>query len=186
MALSPPPLFLPELWLKENRPERDVTIKPLTMGPKKVKVVMTTTTRKTTENERVVFIQAWWRGTLVRRTLLHLALRVRVIQCWWKQQLAILLERKRRVALVLYAQEEWAVVKLQSWVRMWRIRLRFCRLLHAVHIIQAYWRWHSCHTRGLIQGHYDLKENQLNLQLEITLGSQACKVQQCIPFPIKE
>ncbi|KAF5927952.1 hypothetical protein HPG69_013782 [Diceros bicornis minor] len=135
-------------------------------GPKKVKIMMM-------EQEPVVFIQAWWRGTLVRRTLLHLVLRARIIQCWWKQKLAKLLENRRRAALVFYAQQEWAVVKLQSRVRMWRIRLRFCRLLHAVHIIQVYWRWHSCHTRGLIQGHYDLKENQLNLQLEITLGSQA-------------
>lgn len=133
------------------------------------------------EQKAAVFIQAWWRGTLVRRTLLHAALRACIIQCWWKQKLAKLLEKRRRMSLESYARQEWAVVKLQSWVRMWCIRLRYCRLLHAVRIIQVYWRWHSCHTRGFIQGHYDLKENQLNLQLEISLGSQACRVQQCIP-----
>ena len=138
------------------------------------------------ENKAIVSIQAWWRGTLVRRTLLHAALRAWIIQCWWKQKLVLLMENRRRVALDAFARQEWAVVKLQSWVRMWCIRLRYLRLLHAVRIIQVYWRWHSCHTRGFIQGHYDLKENQLNLQLEISLGSQACRVQQCIPLPIKE
>uniref|UniRef100_A0A8C3WPG1 IQ motif containing F5 n=1 Tax=Catagonus wagneri TaxID=51154 RepID=A0A8C3WPG1_9CETA len=138
------------------------------------------------EEKAAVFIQAWWRGTLVRQTLLHAALRACIIQCWWKQKLVKLLEKKRRMSLESYARQEWAVVKLQSLVRMWCIRLRYCRLLHAVRIIQVYWRWHSCHTRGFIQGHYDLKENQLNLQLEISLGSQACRVQQCIPLPIKE
>ncbi|XP_004676634.1 PREDICTED: IQ domain-containing protein F5 [Condylura cristata] len=148
------------------------------MGPK----------RNSTEAEEqaAVYIQAWWRGTLVRRTLLHAALRACVIQCWWRQKLAENLENRRREALQCYARQERAVVKLQSWVRMWRIRLRYCQLLHAVRIIQVYWRWHSCHTRGFIQGQYDVKENQLNVQLEISLGSQACRVQQCIPFPIKE
>ncbi|XP_060058451.1 IQ domain-containing protein F5-like [Erinaceus europaeus] len=148
------------------------------MGPK-IKI-------KKTREEAAVIIQAWWRGTLVRRTLLHAALQACIIQCWWKQKLAQMLEKRRRAALENYARQEWAVVKIQSWVRMWRTRLRYCQLLHAVRIIQVYWRWHSCHTRGIIQGHYDLKENQLNLQLEISLGSQACKVQQCIPLPIKE
>ena len=42
------------------------------------------------ENKAVVSIQAWWRGTLVRRTLLHAALRAWIIQCWWKQKLVLL------------------------------------------------------------------------------------------------
>ncbi|XP_003789406.1 IQ domain-containing protein F5 [Otolemur garnettii] len=133
-----------------------------------------------------VFIQAWWRGTLVRRTLLHAALRVWIIQCWWRQMMLKMLNIRRRAALEFYARQEWAAVKLQSWVRMWHIRHRYCRLLNAVRIIQVYWRWHNCHSRGFIQGHYELKENQLDIQLEISLGSQACKVQQCIPLPIKE
>ncbi|ELK15152.1 IQ domain-containing protein F5 [Pteropus alecto] len=139
-----------------------------------------------TQEEAAVFIQAWWRGTLVRRTLLHAALRACIIQRWWRQMQARRLEKRRRETLDSYTRDEWAAVRLQSWVRMWRIRLRYCRLLHAVRIIQVYWRWHICHTRGFIQGHYDIKENQLNLQLEISLGSQACRVQQCIALPIKE
>lgn len=139
-----------------------------------------------TQEKAVVIIQAWWRGTLVRRTLLHAALRAWIIQRWWKQKLAVLLEERRRAALDSYARNEWAAVRLQSWVRMWRIRLRYSRLLHAVRIIQVYWRWHICHNRGFIQGHYDIKEGQMNLKLQISLGSQACGMQQCIALPIKE
>nr|XP_025741379.1 IQ domain-containing protein F5-like isoform X1 [Callorhinus ursinus] len=150
---------------------------PNTSGPPK---------KITGKQEAAMFIQAWWRGTLVRRTLLHAALRACIIQRWWKQMLVKLLERKKHLALDFYVRQEWAVVKLQSWVRMWRIRLRYCRLLHAARIIQIYWRWHNCRTRGFIQGHYIFKESHLNLQLEISLGAQACRVQQCIPLPIKE
>ncbi|XP_008583247.1 PREDICTED: IQ domain-containing protein F5 [Galeopterus variegatus] len=139
-----------------------------------------------TQESAAVFIQAWWRGTLVRRTLLHAALRAWTVQCWWRQTLARLLTQRLRGALEFYARGEWAAVRLQSWVRMWRIRQRYCRLLNATRIIQIYWRWHNSHSRGFIQGHYELKENQLGIQLEISLGSQACKVQQCIPLPIKE
>nr|XP_004664354.1 IQ domain-containing protein F5 [Jaculus jaculus] len=133
-----------------------------------------------------VLIQAWWRGTLLRRSLVRAALSAWIIQIWWKKTQARLLDRRRRISLEMYARREWAVVKLQSLVRMWRIRQRYCRLLHAVRIIQVYWRWHCCHTRGFIQGDYEIKEDKLNIQLEISLGSQACKVQQCIPLPIKE
>nr|XP_023443282.1 IQ domain-containing protein F5-like [Dasypus novemcinctus]XP_058144343.1 IQ domain-containing protein F5-like [Dasypus novemcinctus] len=130
-------------------------------------------------------IQAWWRGTLVRRTLLHAALRAWIIQCWWRLVLAKLLEKKRRAALIRYAQEEWAVVKLQSWVRMWIIRRCYCRLLNATLAIQAHWRWHNCHTRGFLQGNYEITATQLGLELEIFLGSQICRITDCIPFPIK-
>ncbi|CAK7292177.1 IQ domain-containing protein F5-like isoform X1 [Canis lupus baileyi] len=142
--------------------------------------------KNTRKEEAAMFIQAWWRGTLVRRTLLHAALRACIIQRWWKQILMKLVEKRKRLALDFYVHQEWAVVKLQSWVRMWPIRVRYCRLLHSVRIIQIYWRWHNCRTRGFIQGDYILKESQLNLQLEISLGTQACRVQQCIPLPIKE
>ncbi|KAM7064338.1 IQ domain-containing protein F5-like [Molossus nigricans] len=139
-----------------------------------------------TRQEAVVSIQAWWRSTLVRRTLLHAALRASIIQRWWRQVLALQREKRRLATLDLYVRKEWAVVRLQSWVRMWCVRLRYCRLLHAARIIQGYWRWHNCHTRGFLQGHYDIKENELNLQLEISLGPQICKVQQSTSLPIKE
>ncbi|XP_032724387.1 IQ domain-containing protein F5-like [Lontra canadensis] len=137
------------------------------------------------QEQKAIKIQAWWRGTLVRRTLLHAALRACVIQHWWKLMLARLLEKRKRAALESSSRREWAVVQLQSLVRMWRVRQRYCRLLHAVRIIQVYWRWHNCHSRGFFQGTYDLTASHLGLELEIFLGSQICRITDCIPFPIK-
>nr|XP_031327008.1 IQ domain-containing protein F5-like [Camelus dromedarius] len=134
---------------------------------------------------QAIKIQAWWRGALVRRTLLHAALRACIIQWWWKQKLAELLEKRRRAALQQDMRQNWAVVKLQSYVRMWRIRLRYCRLLNAVRIIQVYWRWYTCQNRGFFQGSYELTASRLGLELEISLGSKICRITDCIPFPIK-
>ncbi|XP_073915392.1 IQ domain-containing protein F5-like [Castor canadensis] len=130
-------------------------------------------------------IQAWWRGTLVRRTLLHAALRACIIQFWWRKTLARLLEKKRRQMLESFVRQERAAVTLQSWIRMWFIRLQYCRLLNAVRIIQAFWRWHSCHARGALGGSYELTASQLKLQLDIFMGPQICRIMDCIPFPIK-
>ncbi|XP_014648128.1 PREDICTED: IQ domain-containing protein F1 isoform X1 [Ceratotherium simum simum] len=139
-----------------------------------------------TSYPEVVKIQAWWRGTLVRRTLLHAALRALIIQSWWRQMQAKLLEKRRWMALEAFIQKEWAAVKLQSWVRMWRIHRRYCCLLNAARIIQAYWRCHSCASQGFIKGHYRVTANQLHLELEILLGSEPCIVTECIPLPIKQ
>lgn len=135
---------------------------------------------------QAIKIQAWWRGTLVRRTLLHAALRVWIIQAWWRVKLARLQDSRRRAALENFTRKEWAAVRLQSWVRMWRIRRRYCRLLDAARIIQAYWRCHSCTSRGFIKGYYRVTANQLHLELEILLGSGPCIVTECIPLPIKQ
>uniref|UniRef100_A0A8C3YHU4 IQ motif containing F1 n=1 Tax=Catagonus wagneri TaxID=51154 RepID=A0A8C3YHU4_9CETA len=137
-------------------------------------------------NPEVVKSQAWWRGTLVRRTLLHAALSVWVIQGWWREKLMRLEENRWRAALESFTRKEWAAVRLRSWVRMWRIRQRYCRLLNAARIIQAYWRCHSCISRGFIKGHYRVTANQLHLELEILLGSGPCIVTECIPLPIKQ
>ncbi|XP_064432547.1 IQ domain-containing protein F1 isoform X2 [Mirounga angustirostris] len=142
--------------------------------------------KPSTSNPEVIKIQAWWRGTLVRRTLLHAVIRALVIQRWWKNILTKLMEKRRRAALETFTRNEWAAVKLQSWVRMWRIRRRYCRLLNAARIIQAYWRCHSCASRGFIKGHYRVTANQLHLELEILLGSGPCIVSECIPLPIKQ
>ncbi|XP_037385871.1 IQ domain-containing protein F5-like [Talpa occidentalis] len=133
----------------------------------------------------VIRIQAWWRGTLVRRTLLHAALQACIIQCWWRLVQAKLLEQRRRMVLEYHAWQVWAVVKLQSFFRMWRIRRHYCRLLHAARIIQAYWRWRNCQTRGFLRGKYKVTSSQLVLEIEIFLGSQICRFTDCIPFPIK-
>ncbi|XP_004676633.1 PREDICTED: IQ domain-containing protein F1 [Condylura cristata] len=137
-------------------------------------------------NTDVVRIQAWWRGTLVRRALLHAALCAWVIQSWWREKLVEQLEKRRRTALETFTRKEWAAVRLQAWVRMWRIRRRYCRLLNAARIIQAYWRCHSCASRGFIKGQYRVTADQLHLELEILLGSGPCIVSECIPLPIKQ
>ncbi|XP_012495547.1 PREDICTED: IQ domain-containing protein F1 [Propithecus coquereli] len=134
----------------------------------------------------VVTIQAWWRGTLVRRALLHAALRAWSIQCWWRLRRSKLLRKRRRAVLQSFSREEWAAVTLQSWARMWRVRRHYCQVLNAVHIIQAYWRCHSCASRGLIKGQYRVTANQLQLKLEILLGSGPYIVTECIPLPIKD
>lgn len=118
--------------------------------------------------------------------LLHTALGACVIQRWWQLTLGKKLAERRRAALESYAQQIRAAVRLQTQMRMWRVRLHYCRLLHAARVIQAYWCWHSCHTCGFIQGSYDITSNQLGLELEIFLGSQICQVTDCIPFPVKK
>ncbi|XP_045435595.1 IQ domain-containing protein F5-like [Pipistrellus kuhlii] len=137
------------------------------------------------QDQRAKQIQAWWRGTLVRRTLLLAALSACVVQRWWRRLQARQLEARRWAALEAYARQRWAAVRLQAWVRMWCVRLRYCRLLQAARIIQAYWRCHSCQTTGFFQGRYELTANQLELELEIFLGSQICRITEWIPFPIK-
>uniref|UniRef100_A0A8C8YPC8 IQ domain-containing protein F5 n=1 Tax=Prolemur simus TaxID=1328070 RepID=A0A8C8YPC8_PROSS len=134
---------------------------------------------------RAIKIQAWWRGTLVRRTLLHATLRAWIIQCWWRQVLAKMLEMKKQELHDFHTRQIRAAIKLQSWVRMWLIRLRYCRLLNAVRFIQLYWRWHTCQSRGFLHGTYELTTSKLNLELNIFLGSQICQIKDCIPFPIK-
>ncbi|XP_010623693.1 IQ domain-containing protein F5-like isoform X3 [Fukomys damarensis] len=130
-------------------------------------------------------IQAWWRGTLLRRTLLHATLRAWVIQCWWRQTRARQLEKKKWEALELYKRQIWAAVRLQSWVRMWLTRQRYHAMLNAVRSIQNCWHGHICQFHDIFQGSYELTGSHLQLQLDIFLGSQVCRITDCIPFPIK-
>ncbi|XP_051029447.1 IQ domain-containing protein F2-like [Phodopus roborovskii] len=112
-------------------------------------------------------IQAWWRGTLVRRTLLHAALRAWIIQCWWRLTLRRVLEKKRRKALIDYSQRERAVVKLQSLIRMWRIYWRYCQVLSAIYIIQAHWKYHNCQSCSFLRGHCVITTTHLQFHIEI-------------------
>ncbi|XP_031200304.1 IQ domain-containing protein F5-like isoform X3 [Mastomys coucha] len=130
-------------------------------------------------------IQAWWRGTLVRRSLLRAALSAWIIQCWWRKTLAKRHEKNRLMILYLMAQETRACVIIQSWVRMLKIRQYYSRLCYATHVIQTSWRWHKCHTRGFFQGSYELVGHKLRLQLDIFLGSWVCRISDCISLPIK-
>ncbi|EFB13639.1 hypothetical protein PANDA_007604, partial [Ailuropoda melanoleuca] len=112
-------------------------------------------------------IQAWWRGTLVRRTLLHAALRAWIIQRWWRQTLENQLQKKRREALVTYANTVRAVVKIQSLVRMWRIHWRYCQVLNAIRVIQCHWECHNCYTCALLRGHCVVTATHLQFHIEI-------------------
>ncbi|XP_007106012.1 IQ domain-containing protein F2 [Physeter macrocephalus] len=112
-------------------------------------------------------IQAWWRGTLVRQTLLHAALRAWIIQCWWRLTMDRLRQKKRRAALISYAHTERAVVKIQSLVRMWRIHWRYCQVLNAIYIIQYHWQCHNCQTCALLRGHCVVTANHLQFHIEI-------------------
>ncbi|XP_058144707.1 IQ domain-containing protein F2 [Dasypus novemcinctus] len=112
-------------------------------------------------------IQAWWRGTLVRRTLLHAALRAWIIQCWWRLVLARQLEKKRQAALIAYAEKERAVVKLQSLVRMWRIHWRYCQVLDAIYVIRCHWKHNTCPTCAFLRGHCVVTTTHLQLHIEM-------------------
>lgn len=112
-------------------------------------------------------IQAWWRGTLVRRTLLHAALRAWIIQCWWRMTLDRIKQRKRREALFAYAKRERAVVKLQSLVRMWRIRWRYCQVLSAIYTIQYHWQCQNPQPRSFLRGHCVVTATHLQFHIEV-------------------
>ncbi|XP_010623704.1 IQ domain-containing protein F3 isoform X2 [Fukomys damarensis] len=77
-------------------------------------------------------IQAWWRGNLVRRTLLVAALRAWMIQCWWRTILHRQQKKLRQSLLRIYVIQEESVVKLQSWVRMWQCRQYYCQICEAL------------------------------------------------------
>lgn len=130
-------------------------------------------------------IQAWWRGTLVRRTLLLAALSAWIIQCWWRKTMARLLERKLQKVMVTSLRQAQATVKLQSWVRMWLVRKRYLHLLNTVQKLQDSRNPYICKSLKTIQGCYELSRNKLKLQVDIFHESQICRISDCIPFPIK-
>ncbi|XP_021512711.2 IQ domain-containing protein F6 [Meriones unguiculatus] len=115
-------------------------------------------------------IQSWWRGNVVRRSLLHAALGAWAIQCWWRSLQTKMVEQRRRLALRLYTCQEWAVVKVQANVRMWQARRRFLQMRRAVCTIQAHWRGRKNQTRGMLRGHYEVKASQLELDIEILMN----------------
>ncbi|XP_060060888.1 IQ domain-containing protein F5-like [Erinaceus europaeus] len=174
---------------KKPEKEETVTVKePVKIPEEPVKPIKPKKTPPLddVQKAKAIKIQAWWRGTLVRRTLLHASLRAWIIQNWWRQMQVNLLKRQQLAVVQTHAWQLWAVVKLQSWVRMWHIRQGYRRLLDATRIIQFHWRWHSCHTRGCFWGSYEITANQLDLELMVFLGSQICRMTDCIPFPIKD
>ncbi|XP_007639336.1 IQ domain-containing protein F2 [Cricetulus griseus] len=122
---------------------------------------------KKKNTKAAIKIQAWWRGTLVRRTLLHAALRAWILQCWWRLMLGRILEKKRRQALIDYSHTERAVVKLQSLIRMWRVQWRYCQVLSAIYVIQAHWKYHNCQSCAYLRGHCVITTTHLQFHIEI-------------------
>ncbi|XP_075823827.1 IQ domain-containing protein F2 isoform X2 [Microtus pennsylvanicus] len=122
---------------------------------------------KKKKTKAAIKLQAWWRGTLVRRTLLHAALKVWIIQCWWRLTLCRILEKKRRKALIDFSNRERAIVKIQSLIRMWRIHWRYCQVLSAIYIIQGHWKYHNCQSCSLLRGHCVITTTHLQFHIEI-------------------
>ncbi|XP_063104008.1 IQ domain-containing protein F3 [Cavia porcellus] len=81
-------------------------------------------------------IQAWWRGNLVRRTLLVAALRAWIIQCWWRTVLHRKHQKLQQSLLRTYVIQEQSAVKLQSWVRMKQCRQCYCQICDALCVFQ--------------------------------------------------
>ncbi|XP_010623700.1 IQ domain-containing protein F2 [Fukomys damarensis] len=137
-----------------------------TIKPRQLKKAKQKNLRKKL-NSAAILIQAWWRGTLVRRTLLHAALRAWILQRWWRQVMAQLLEKRRRAALTGYAIRERAAITLQSLVRMWRIHWRYCQVLNAIYVIQGHWQCHNCQTCAFLRGHCVVTATHLQFHIEI-------------------
>ena len=112
-------------------------------------------------------IQAWWRGTLVRRTLLAAALRAWMIQSWWRTVLWRKLYMRRQISLKIYIIQEQAAVKLQSWVRMWQCHQRYCQVCNAVCILQAPKSCFTFQTSDVSQAQYGGAFNQPEFHIEI-------------------
>ncbi|XP_076985244.1 IQ domain-containing protein F3 [Tamandua tetradactyla] len=111
-------------------------------------------------------IQAWWRGTLVRRTLLVAALRAWMIQCWWRTVMQRWTQKRKQTLLKSYIIQEQAAVKLQSWTRMWQCQQHYCRTCNMVCVLQAP---KSCLALqdDRLQLQYEVTSNQLQFHIEI-------------------
>ncbi|XP_058415920.1 IQ domain-containing protein F3 [Diceros bicornis minor] len=112
-------------------------------------------------------IQAWWRGTLVRRTLLVAALRAWMIQIWWRTLTWRCVRKKQQALLKTYVIQEQAAVKLQSWVRMWQCHQHYCQMCNAVCILQAPKSCFDFQTNDVLQPQYKGASNQLEFHIEI-------------------
>uniref|UniRef100_A0A670YIE0 IQ motif containing F6 n=1 Tax=Pseudonaja textilis TaxID=8673 RepID=A0A670YIE0_PSETE len=90
--------------------------------------------------QTALFLQRWWRGTLVRRSLFFATLCARSIQRWWRQRVFQLKEERRVRALMMYVWPEKSTVLLQSKLRMWLVKTQFKKYQKAAQVIQNNWR----------------------------------------------
>ncbi|XP_049718030.1 IQ domain-containing protein F3 [Elephas maximus indicus] len=112
-------------------------------------------------------IQAWWRGTLVRRTLLVAALRAWMIQCWWRTLRLRQVHEQLHKLLKAYVIQEQAAVKLQSWVRMCRCQQCYCQMSKAVYMIQEPKSCLTFQTNDRLQVDKEVSSKQLEFHIEI-------------------
>ncbi|XP_004368640.1 IQ domain-containing protein F3 [Trichechus manatus latirostris] len=132
---------------------------------KRRKLLLAIRQRKRVEAARK--IQAWWRGTLVRRTLLVAALRAWMIQCWWRTLRLKQMHKQLHNLLKAYVIQEQAAVKLQSWVRMCRCQQCYCQMSKAVCVIQEPKSCLTFQTNDLLQVDKEASSNQLEFHIEI-------------------
>ncbi|XP_008258955.1 IQ domain-containing protein F3 [Oryctolagus cuniculus] len=112
-------------------------------------------------------IQAWWRGLLVRRTLLVAALRAWTIQCWWRTVLQRKYQQRRLKLLRLYIVQEQAAVKVQSWIRMCRCRQCYCQICDAVCVFQPQKDTPPLQSSDFLQVQYRVPPKQPEFHIEI-------------------
>ncbi|XP_054993115.1 IQ domain-containing protein F3 [Sorex araneus] len=123
---------------------------------------------KEAKGRSALMIQAWWRGTLVRRTLLAAALRALIIQRWWKMIKFNQKQELKQWILDIYVIQEQAAVKLQSWFRMWRCHHRYCRMCNAVCLFQAPSREHLAFPNAeYLQMQFQSTFNPVEFHIEI-------------------
>ncbi|XP_032146533.1 IQ domain-containing protein F3 [Sapajus apella] len=112
-------------------------------------------------------IQAWWRGVLVRRTLLVAALRAWMIQCWWRTLVQRRIRQRRQALLRAYGIQEQAAVKLQACIRMWQCRQHYCQMCNALCLFQVSERSLAFQTDGFLQVQYSVSSKQPEFHIEI-------------------
>ncbi|KAL2803755.1 IQ domain-containing protein F3 [Daubentonia madagascariensis] len=112
-------------------------------------------------------IQAWWRGILVRRTLLVAALRAWMIQSWWRTVLQKRINKRRQALLRFYVVQEQAAVKLQSWVRMWQCRQCYCQICNALCVFQVPDSSLAFQTDDFLEVRYGVTSKQPEFHIEI-------------------
>ncbi|XP_032015006.1 IQ domain-containing protein F3 [Hylobates moloch] len=112
-------------------------------------------------------IQAWWRGVLVRRTLLVAALRAWMIQCWWRTLVQRRIRQRRQALLRVYVIQEQATVKLQSCIRMWQCRQCYRQMCNALCLFQVPESNLAFQTDGFLQVQYAIPSKQPEFHIEI-------------------
>nr|XP_004466406.1 IQ domain-containing protein F3 [Dasypus novemcinctus] len=119
------------------------------------------------ETQAAEAIQAWWRGTLVRRALLAAALRAWVIQRWWRTVTQRWAQKRTQALLRSYIIQEQAAVRLQSWVRMWQCQQRYCRVCNTLCVLQAPRGCLALPSDDFFQFQYQVPSNRVQFHVEI-------------------